>query len=274
MNIKISSLQGDTVFLLPALTSLCVQHFFPPLSCDRLFLIFAWIYFASSFDPESSLARLARGLHSLGSGSSGAGRSFPISLQFGPALGRQQRSWAELGCTGQGHVPGAHGPAGSPSLTWGSMWRAAPGTSLPTVELLIPILTWEAKGQEIPAESPWPLGEKGFLQRPGTACKQWLKLRRGFHAQAGSWECCASLCQAVLEEEITLRNAGEGRLQSRECCTHTLRGAPAAPRPAVSCMEQEQPLPAKSPKPTQWCLLSVTAAPCLRKKPEAMDTVL
>lgn len=133
------------------------------------------------------------------------------------------------------------------------------------------------------------LGEKGFLQRPGTACKQWLKLRRGFHAQAGSWECCPSLCQAVPEEEITLRNAGEGRLQSRECCAHTPWGAPAAPRPAVSCVEQERPLAAgrsaqhkhqlqKTLKPTQWCLLSVTAAPCLRKKPEdtvdPVDTVL
>lgn len=50
MNIKISSLQGDTVFLLPALTSLCVQHFFPPLImwqaifniCLNIFCILLW----------------------------------------------------------------------------------------------------------------------------------------------------------------------------------------------------------------------------------------
>lgn len=86
MNIKIRSLEGDTVFLLPALTRLVRLALFPCLSHDRLFLIFAWIYSTSSFDPERRSVKLVCILHFPCRGSPESSSS--ISSQFRPGLVR------------------------------------------------------------------------------------------------------------------------------------------------------------------------------------------
>lgn len=106
--------------------------------------------------------RFAGGLGFLGSGRGRAGRCSPSQHGQGRAQGRHTclehmvlqapRASREAQCEQQLPVP------------------ARPGCS--SVIPIIPILTWEDKGQEIPAESPWPLGKKGFLQHPGMACKQ------------------------------------------------------------------------------------------------------
>lgn len=63
-----------------------------------------------------------------------------------------------------------------------------------------------SRGRTKVRKFPAPLGAAGGrvlrLQERGltlwltqhlvTACKQWLKLRRGFHIQVGCWECCSS----------------------------------------------------------------------------------
>lgn len=263
MNIKISSLEGDTVFLLPALTSLCVQHFFPPVImwqaifniCLNIFCISLWSrkQFCEAC-PQSALPWQQQCRAQL----------FHLSAIW--ALAGSGRSRAGLSLAAQGRdtclehmvlqAPGASREAQCeeqllvPALGWWS-WSFPSSRGRPKVRKF-PAPSWVLQ-----VESPWPLREKGLVQHPGTACKQWWKLRRGFHTQAGSWECCPSLCQAVLEEEeVTLRNAGEGRLQYRECCTHTLWGLPRHQAiPGWGCMEQEQASPSWLP------CLSQTRAP-------------
>lgn len=102
--------------------------------------------------------------------------------------------------------------------------------------------------------------EKGGLrlwltQHLSTACKQRLKLRRGFLIRAVCWKHCPPHCRGRLEGEVTLRNTWEGGLQCRECCTHTLLWAAPSPRhsqrAAGGWMQQRQPSPAQRVHPAQ-----------------------
>lgn len=74
----------------------------------------------------------------------------------------------------------------------------------------------------------WKRGAQ-VLTHVTPACKQRLKVRRGFLIQAVCWKHCPPRCRGRLEGEVTLRNTWEGGLQCRECCTHTLLWAAPSP---------------------------------------------
>lgn len=311
-NIKIRSSDRDSMFLLLALTRLVHSALFPPpLSCDRLFLIFARIYSASSFDPESSLwgspARctlLAAAVHRAALFHFAA-----VSVAAGSSRSTQPRthaccsskSCAEQAAQGTATCLSTWSRRQQPfrasrerqceeQLWYQPAWRL--GRSFPSYHV-----GRQGSGNSQPFSVPEVesfASEKGGLrlwltQHLLAACKQRLKLRRGFFIQAVCWKHCPSHCRGRLEEEVTLRNTWEGGLQCRECCTHTLLWAAPSPRhsqraagrldAAEAAIPSQRVRPAqrgveRTPKPTQPCPLSIITTLYLCNKQEVMDNVL
>lgn len=166
VNIKISSLEGDTVFLLLELTRLVRSAFFSPVImwqaifniCLNRFCIFLWSrkqFCEACLHVASPLPRQSR-----------AKLFHFTAISASAGNGRSTQPCVRACCSSKSHAEqAAQGTAmclkhmvmqatATQSLTWESMWRAALGTSMPDgLAGHSHVVTWETKGQEIPSSS-------------------------------------------------------------------------------------------------------------------------